>query len=182
MNQMQMGLRAQFRVHDGTTLQHVIDALGDFGKHFGCYKSEDCVTVPETGALPQDEMSIDEVRLSNDRELTLRLEYWEVLDEQHPRMIDKMLSALGNMVVSSAAVELLLLGETGDPDDSKVVGAKFIGATELARCKARLAYGVEQARPWLEPILGSREFATVERQVLEYASSTQVLANSLLAS
>lgn len=178
----QLALRADFRVQEGTTLQHVVDALGDFGKHFGDSRHAPGETLPATGVVPQEELSTDVISLSDERQLILHLEYWELPDHQHSRMMDAMLTALGELALpGGAALELLIVGETGEDEDSKVTGARFIGSTELDRCKARLNYGIDQARPWLEPILGTDEFSTVRRQVLEYSSSGKVLANSLLA-
>lgn len=182
MNQPQLALRANFRVQDGTTLQHVVDALGDFGKHFGDRRHAPGKSLPATGVLPQEELSTDVVSLSDERQLILYLEYWELPEQQHSRMMDAMMKALGELALpGGAALELLIVGETGEDEDSKVIGACFIGATELDRCNARLNYGLNQARPWLEPLLGTDEFSTVRRQVLEYSSSGKVLANSLLA-
>ncbi|MHB1665984.1 hypothetical protein [Thiomonas sp.] len=77
--------------------------------------------------------------------------------------LDELAQRLNTIVRGPAWFELVD-SDTEGPEEA--LTPYFLGASDAEITEAQLRYGLEQAKPWLEPILGEKAFQEVAEMIL----------------
>lgn len=150
---------SSFDARDGVTSEVVLSALQPF---LGQYDieleadDEQDVSFSITDALEDSVVELQDGRLN------LRL--WCHCGGQDfmPDGIEELRLALGGLCESRGVLQICNQDTPADVDST--VMAVFFGKGEVEIKIAQIEYGLEQARPWLVPVLGQSEFDSLARR------------------
>jgi len=84
--------------------------------------------------------------------------------------LDALTESLASITDECGFIELLDF-DTGNSDVACT--PYFIGADAASKQKAQLLYGIDQAEPWLRPVIGNEAFDALTRQVLNPPSASR---------
>lgn len=129
---------------NGATMQRVAEAFAPLCARFG------------------KQFEAEEIEMEG-RTLHFSVDIWGNGGYEFPEM-DELAHALSGLADVCGYFRLLDF-DTGDMDAAET--PYFVGADEVAIQEARMRFGIELAQPWIEPIIGHKQFQGLAASILE---------------
>lgn len=157
-----MTVRGEITIASSVTLPMIIEMMGDMLDEFSIRLTAGSV-VPDRGEIPFDAPD-DAVTLDAHGSLRVNVSVWGQSCMGMPHSVERFVERLDRLATCGAVIELVDHDASAASDDA--ITARFVGANEAQRQRARIGYAMRQAQPWLEGLVSSEALAGMERMAL----------------
>lgn len=157
---------AHFKVSPELTLKAALPYLKEFIGAYDLFQRKDLTAISDRDDLVED--FSDHVALENGH-LSFRLTCYCAGQDFLPDGVNELLEKLNPLAIEGGAVEIFNEDTPADAESTCMV--RFVGASEFHKVLAQVQYGLEQAKPWISPVVGDDGFDVISRKMLTMMAS-----------